>query len=396
MHASQQADPKLRIQILTSSTGGGHDSRSYSLKGWIEHLAPDQAEVRVVHLLEDSSWLPRFGVNIYNLIQRHAPALHNIYWHIAEGFAWIQGKRLTFGREHYVQLLEEFRPDLIVSMHDCLNRGYFSTAKTTLGPSVKCCTYCGEWSGGFGYSRNWVDPTVDLFISRTHDAERHALSLGVLPHRSIIFRNLLPECAFNSHLNTEERYAFLENELKLDSRRFTVLLATGQVGANNHLRILRALESKNIDCQVIAMCGRNPDIAVSLKAWKQEHPAISLHIEEGFSHRVPQLLQVSDCVVSRGGANTTAEALFFGCPIIFNKMGGVMPQERLTLKYFTSHGAGAEIGSESELAGLIDQWSKRGPSYNSVKQSLARLRSNDHPSELVQRLLDLASDAKKQ
>ena len=40
---------------------------------------------------------------------------------------------MTFGRAYYLQVLREYRPHLIFSVHDCLNRGYFQLARETLG-----------------------------------------------------------------------------------------------------------------------------------------------------------------------------------------------------------------------------------------------------------------------
>jgi len=234
---SEVAKNAPRILILTSSTGGGHDSRAYSLAQWLEAAG---ACVRVEHLLENSSWLPRFGVWVYNTIQRTAPTLHNAYWFIAEGFARMQGERLSFGRSYFVRLLRDFRPDLVVSMHDCLNRGYFQCARETLGPSVRTATYCGEWSGGFGFSRNWVEKSADLFVARTSDAWEYALLCGMPAERAETFCNLLPPRAFEKPLTADERRVFRQS-LGLDPERFTVLLAAGAAGANNHVRLLDQL-----------------------------------------------------------------------------------------------------------------------------------------------------------
>ncbi len=388
MHPPTAKNKKLRILILTSSTGGGHDSRAYSLKGWLE--TNEKADVRVEHLLEDSSWLPRFGVAVYNIIQRRAPALHNIYWYIAEGYSWLQGKRLVMGRRHFQNLLRDYRPHLIVSVHDCLNRGYFQAAREALG-DVKCCTYCGEWSGGFGFSHNWVDRTADLYLSRTKEAQDFAISLGMAPERCEVFCNLLSPHAFEKAMDEDDRLTYRKERLGLSRDRFTVLLGTGQFGANNHQRLLAVLSEQFPDTQAIALCGRNESLPGELKRWKESHPDYPLHVEEGYSRRVHELIQVSDCIVSRGGSNTTAEALFYSCPIVFNKLGGVMPQERLTLNYFIGHGVAESISRPEDLAPVVRRWADSKEELQNVRQKLRMLRGQDHPSELVDRLVCLAA-----
>ena len=377
-----------RILILTSSTGGGHDSRAYSLKTWIEETK--NANVRVEHLLENSSWLPRFGVWVYNTIQRRAPGLHNIYWFIAEGFARMQGHKLSFGKKYYHDILEGYRPNLVLSMHDCLNRGYFQEAKAVLGQSVRTCTYCGEWSGGFGYSLNWLEESADLFISRTTDARAFAIENGMDAARCEVFCNVLPPRAFAPPMSKVRRVEFLK-ELGLSSERFTVLMAAGAVGANNHIRLLNVLV-KTPGTQAIAFCGKSQHARARILKWKAKHPDFPLFVE-GYSQRVHELLQASDCVISRGGANTTAEALYHECPILFNRLGGVMPQERLTLNYFLNHGAARQFSTVSEFAQTVREMMTQPSISTCIRANLHALRRDDHPRELAAHLIALAAEA---
>ncbi len=384
---SEVAKNAPRILILTSSTGGGHDSRAYSLAQWLEAAG---ACVRVEHLLENSSWLPRFGVWVYNTIQRTAPTLHNVYWFIAEGFARMQGERLSFGRSYFVRLLRDFRPDLVVSMHDCLNRGYFQCARETLGTSVRTATYCGEWSGGFGFSRNWVEKSADLFVARTSDAWEFALLCGMPAERAETFCNLLPPRAFEKPLTADERRVFRQS-LGLDPERFTVLLAAGAAGANNHVRLLDQLAGIP-GTQAVAFCGKSAAAARKIAKWKAAHPEYPLFVE-GYSQRVQTLLQASDCVAARGGANTTAEALYNGVPILFNLLGGVMPQERLTLRYFTGHGAALEFTSAAEFGEIVRGLIENPERVSRLKSALAALKRNDRPEDFAKRLIALARGA---
>jgi processive 1,2-diacylglycerol beta-glucosyltransferase len=391
--AVESANPggkRPRVLILTSSTGGGHDSRAYSLKIWLE--AAGLADVRVEHLLENSSWLPRFGVWVYNTIQKCAPGLHNAYWFIAEGFARMQGKKLSFGRAYYQRLLACYRPNLVVSMHDCLNRGYFQEAKAMLGNTVRTCTYCGEWSGGFGYSLNWLEPSADLFISRTGDAQAFALAHGMDRARCEVFRNLLPPRAISQPMPHERRAAF-RRELGLAPEAFTVLLAAGAAGANNHVRLLDRL-AKIPHAQAIAFCGKSERAKARIERWKRAHAEFPIFVE-GYSTRVHELLQASDCVVSRGGANTTAEALYNGCPILFNRLGGVMPQERLTLHYFIGHGAARQFCGGGQFEAIVRELATQPDALATLRRKLLALQSDDRPETLAKRLLALAREAAK-
>ena len=393
MVAKQVPVTALRILVLTSSTGGGHDARAYAFRDWVMEVHGEAVEVRVEHLLEASSALTGFGVWLYNRIQKHAPWLHNFYWCFIEIYGALTQHLPWFGDRYYKNLLLDYRPHLVFSVHDFLNRGYFETARKTLDPDkVRLATYCGEFSGGFGYSRNWVDSQADLFYARTGEARDYAVGIGIPEQRCRVFGNLLAPKFFEEKMAEEERDRFCAQELGLDTGKFTILLATGAKGANNHLRLLDTLKEYSQETQAIVICGKDRKTHAKIAAWKSLNPDFSLHLE-GFSSRMHRLLQVSQAVVTRGGSNLTAEALFCGCPILFDCTGGIMPQERLTINYFVSHKAAERISSPQQFAALIKRWSEQPKEYSDLKNNLEALRPADHPRQLVDALVELAREA---
>ncbi len=374
------------ILILTSSTGGGHDQRAYAFQEWVRRLYGDRVTVHVEHILENSSRLTRFGVWTYNTIQRHAPALHNIYWYIAELFGMMQGRGLGWGGGYFTALLQRWQPHVILSVHDSTNRGYFDVARRMFGDRVCCATYCGEFSGGFGYSRIWISPHVDLFYSRTAEAERHALALGLPAAKARRFQNFLAPHALAPPMDSDARSRFLRDELGLLPDRFTILLATGAVGANRHIAHLETLRPFADRIQVIVICGHNQRLLSRVAAWSENRSGALRTSVKGHSRRVPQLLQAADLVVARGGANLAAEAVFTGCPILFF-VRSIMPQERLTVRYLSSKGAALSFSSDRELAravaGLLDSPDR----MRQLREGIAATRASDHPEEFVRALV---------
>ena len=75
---------KVRILVLTSSTGGGHDARAEAFAEWCFQLYRHDVDVRIEQMLEKSSVVNRSGVNIYNWIQRKLPVLHTAFYALVE------------------------------------------------------------------------------------------------------------------------------------------------------------------------------------------------------------------------------------------------------------------------------------------------------------------------
>lgn len=384
----------VRILVLTSSTGGGHDARAIAFRRWVRKLYGWEVEVRVESMLEDSSRLARFGVNFYNFIQKRAPWFHHPYYLLVEGLSYLNRSKVTLGKRYYAEVITNFKPHLVFSVHDCLNRGYFQVARELLGKeNVRCATYCSEFSGGYGYSRNWVEPSVDLYLSRTETAKDFAVSRFKLDPEKISVRGhfLIPRI-YEERLSAYERHRFITERLGLRPDRKIIFLATGGTGANNHLSLLPTIKKYSETYQVLIVCGRNQEAFMRVRQWQRNNPEISCHVE-GFCNEMHFFLQVSDMVVTRGGTTTCSEALHFECPIIFNGIGGVMPQEKLTVKYFMQDNAAAKVTTPKEFDSLLIKWSRFPERFRALRRRFKTMKFQDRPSEAIYDLVDLAHEA---
>jgi processive 1,2-diacylglycerol beta-glucosyltransferase len=381
----------LRILVLTSSTGGGHDARAEAFAEWCFQLYRHDVDVRIEQMLEKSSVVNRAGVNLYNRIQRAAPWAHKVFYAVVEMLSVLNSSDVTFGRRYYLEVIREYRPHLIFSVHDCLNRGYFQLAVSELGKDkVRCATYCGEFSGGWGYSRNWIEPTADLYVSRTPTARDFAVKKGMPREKTLVRENLMLPRQHLELIPGPARAEFRERRLGLRPNLFTVFLATGGNGANNHLELLPALVRHADRCQAIVICGRNKETYNELIHWRANHPEFNCYLE-AFSDIVHLLMQASDVIVTRGGTTTCAKAKYFRCPIIFNAFGGIMPQEELTWKFFRNGAASEKIENAADFAAIIDRWLGDPASYAHARERFLTIRSNEDPTRLIDELVALAN-----
>ena len=384
---------KLRILVLTSSTGGGHDARAEAFAEWCFQLYRHDVDVRIEQMLEKSSVVNRTGVNLYNRIQRGAPWLHKIFDAVVEVLSWLNRRDVTFGAGYYLEVLRDYKPHLVFSVHDCLNRGYFQLARETLGADkVRCATYCGEFSGGWGYSRNWIEPSVDLYFARTPTARDYAVKCGIPAERTRVRGYLMLPRAHLEIFSPVDRRVFQQKRLGLDPDKFTVFLATGGNGANNHFDLLPALVKYPDRVQAIVICGRNKEAYNELVHWRALHPEFDCYLE-GFSEIVHLHMQASDVIVTRGGTTTCAKALNFRCPIVFNAFGGIMPQEELTWKFFRNAAACEKIESASDFTRLVDTWMADPASYARLRENFLKLRYEEDPTLLIDELVALANEA---
>jgi processive 1,2-diacylglycerol beta-glucosyltransferase len=373
-----------RLLVLTSATGAGHDTHARATAAWCARLYGDRVQVTIAHALEDSHAFYRGGVAFYNLIQRRAPWFHHIYYNVVELLEVLNPGTVSLGKEAYVRLLEETRPDAILSVHDCLNRGYFELAREVLGPSVKRATYCTEFEAGYGFSRNWVNPRGDYFFARTPEVAREAIRRGMDAERTLVTGHWAPPAFYEE--NSADGFATVSKKWGLETGRFTLLLSTGGAGAQNHRAFLRALAQLGDRIQVIALCGRDEATRLNLEAWTARHSPLTVRFLS-FTDRMPELLRAASAVVARAGATTAGEALLCSCPVIFNGLGGMMPQELPTWRYFRARGLGAAALTAGAVREHVANRLDRPEAFASLRARLRDTRDGTTPQAALERLL---------
>lgn len=370
-----------RLLVLTSATGAGHDTHALATVAWCAQLYGTYVPVTVAHALEDSHAFYRAGVGFYNLIQRRAPWFHHAYYNAIEMLDALNPGTVGLGRAHFIRLLETTRPDAILSVHDCLNRGYFELARQVLGGRLRCATYCPEFEGGYGFSRNWVNPRADFFFGRTAETAREAQRRGAV--NTITAGHWAPPAFYDP---PAKKAAEVRRELGLDADRFTLLLSTGGAGAQNHRRLLRALRPLHGRLQVIALCGHDERARGELEAWCARETSMAVNCL-GFTRRMTELLGAASAVVARAGATTAGEALLCGCPVIFNGLGGMMPQELPTWRWFRTRDIGVAAFSAGAVRERVTRWLERPHELASLRERALRIRDGSTPQAALEMLL---------
>lgn len=379
----------MRILILSSSTGGGHDMRARSLEQWCTapQIKPKQITTHRYQALEDSAPIYRFGVELYNWIQKNCPALHHLYFNYLEVFQVSAHERLLLGKKHLIAVLRKTQPDVIISVHAHTNHAFRAIAHRTL-PNVKFVTYCGELFGGYGFSRHWVDPQADAFIGATQEICSAAEQLGMPTERTHFGGFLLNPKFYSAPLESTAK-AQLRQQLNLEDGKCTLLLSTGANGANNHPQLIRALEAASLEIQVIALCGRNAQVLTELESLRKSRHRVSVR-PLGYREDMFELMQIADAIVARPGTGTTSEAIQAGCPLILNTLGGVMPQEWITVKYLRAQGLPAQrLKKASDLAQLVEPLTSSPAHLAALKQRMQALRPKRQPSQIIDTLVDL-------
>lgn len=374
-----------RILILTSSTGGGHNARAYALQSWIRELNP-QTPILIHKTLEQTHPVYAFGVALYNQIQRHAPILHHLYFHFLEFAKLHKNAARIIGKKHFTSIVESFRPEIIFSVHAHTNHGYFDLARSSkLSKKPLCITYCGELTGGYGFSHLWVNPHADYFIGSTQETCATALRLA-MPQDKIIHGGFLLDPRFSKKPDCDR--ASILHKLNLNPKSFTLLIPASGSGAEHHKKILRALQKTALPLQAIFLCGKNQRLIQHLHQSSTQALRIAALPH---STEMPTLLRAIDLIITRPGSGTTSEAILSGCPILHHTFGGIMPQENLTLRYCQEHHLSVYADTYSKLTALVQSLFHQRDTLANMRAAQKERTVCDVP-KLITFLLDRSSN----
>ncbi len=367
--------------------------RARALAAWFAKVhGPDAVEVRQWQVLEESSDVDHFGVKLYNWIQRCCPRVHHIYFNFLE-WAGLHRGRLRGGvARRFRARLNDFRPDVVVSVHAHLNHAYFAEAKAWGGGKIRCFTYCGELEGGYGFSRHWVNPKADGFIAAVDACGRAAHRLG-MPTERITVGGFLLQPSF--YERSAESVADLRMRLWGDCQgRPVLLLGTGANGANQHKRVLAALADTGVALVVVALCGRNEATRREILRCRDQWSGLRV-IPLAYREDMADILRSVDLAFIRPGTGTTSECVRSVCPILFNGLGGVMPQERITVRFLKHCGYPVELARSprecarrvQRMLGVSPGSGGTVPRFTVEREILASINPGLRPERVLDALL---------
>lgn len=342
---------RTRILLLISDTGGGHRASADALVAAFHELYPGRVHTHIVDFWTEIAGRPfhKFPQG-YSFLAKNPPL-----WRAA----WNYGRfpltrRLTeefsnvVGNRNFRQALQQFQPDIIVSVHP-LTQFIPLRVLRTLARRPVFVTVCTDLAGAHP---TWFHPHVDLCFVPSDRVRRIAHRCGLHDHQLRQFG--LPVRPAFWHECRAKR--IVQRELGLRTDTPTVLIVGGGDGVGSLARITNAVSTRIFQergahgAQIVVICGRNETLQEQLKG---QHWPVKVHVK-GFVSNMSEWMAASDLIVSKAGPGTIAEALIRGLPIV---LSGFLPgQEEPNVKYVTEAGVGEFSGEPQRIASIVTNW----------------------------------------
>lgn len=302
-----------KVMIFYAAYGGGHLSAARSIKENIEANYTN-VEVKLIDCMEYvNKVVNKVTTTAYSEIAKKAPrAWGEVYWMSQKGpiaqISTTSNKVLSIKLN---KLLKDFKPDLIISTHPFATQMCAYLKK--LGKlDSKVATVMTDYAP----HDQWLvfNEYVDFYFV-SHDGMKKKLHEKGIPNEKI-FATGIP--LSNKFLLKYDKAKTLEN-FGLSPDKKTVLFFGGGefgLGKNQTLKIFKSFVERNENIQIVAISGRNEKMKENFENVVNEfHKQDCVKILE-YTDKVPELMSISDLVVTKPGGLTTTESLASGLPII--------------------------------------------------------------------------------
>jgi 1,2-diacylglycerol 3-beta-galactosyltransferase len=324
-----------RIDFLFFDAGGGHRSAALALKAVVEEQYRDW-EVRLLNLQDALDTLDIFrkvtGIrlqDIYNLVLKNGWTLGSAYllrmMHLVIRIYHRSQVKLLAG------LWCERRPNLVVSLIPNFNRAIFESLQQALPGTelVTVLTDLADYPPHF-----WIEKQSQYFVCGTNRAVEQAIAMGHPLSRVFRVSGMILRPAFYKLADIDR--AGERQKLGLAPGIPTGLVLFGGQGSDVMRNIAQDLGNSSLDLQLIVICGRNAKLKARLEKLQTRN---RVHVE-GFTDRIPELMQLADFFIGKPGPGSISEAIHMGLPAIVEKNAWTLPQERYNAEWLKEQGLG--------------------------------------------------------
>lgn len=304
----------MKILIFYASYGGGHLSAARSIKQYIEQNY-EEYEIKMVDCMKYINLgIEKVTTNAYKLMAKDVPwAWGRIYklsdkgpiYHISNFNNKVMSIKLN-------NLFREYNPDIVISTHP------FSTQMTAWLKQLKL-TKCKLASimTDFAPQNQWLvgHKYIDyIFVSNKE--MKNKIAKKKISEEKIFVTGIPLSNRFLENFDREK----IKKSFGLDLNKRTILFFGGGefgLGKDRTVKILESFINNTRDIyQMVVISGKNEKMYERFTNLVKEKEAKDCVKVFGYTNQVPELMSISDLVVTKPGGLTITESLASGLPIV--------------------------------------------------------------------------------
>lgn len=373
----------MKIIIFYASYGGGHLNAAKSINEYILENYKN-VDIELIDCMKYiNKTIEKVTTSAYNEMAKKAPwAWGKIYADSQKGpLAHLSSRSNKIMAIKLLKLLREKNADLIISTHP-----FGSQMCSYLKRKGKINSKIATIMTDFAPHDQWLvgsDFTDYFFVA--HDKMKQYLINKNIPEEKIFSTGIPISTRFTKEYDKEK----LLKEFNLQPGKQTVLFFGGGeygLGKSKTFNIFENLIQANENMQVIAISGKNPEMKKEFENIIEKHNKSNCVKLLSYTNKVPELMSISDLVVTKPGGLTTSESLASCLPmVIINPIPG---QEKENAEFLENHGIAVWIKNSNESKMIFELLLSNKEKLEDMKKNTSILAKPFSTAEICKILLD--------
>lgn len=325
-----------KILIFYGSYGGGHLSAAKSIKECIEKNYTDTDVVMLDCIEYVNKIINKLTTKAYADMAKNAHWIWKQLYYNSEKNGALARIGNAVNRLMAIKLNKLFKngaPDLIISTHP-----FSSQMCAILKSKGKINSQIATILTDYAPHRQWLEkPEYVNYFFVAHDGMVEDLVKRGIDRNKIYSTGIPLSNRFLAHYDKDG----ILKEFGLAKNKATVLFFAGGeygFGKDTTFNILKTIIEEFDNLQVVAIAGKNVKMQAKFETLIKETDSEDTVKVLSYTNKVPELMSISDIVISKPGGLTTTESLASGLPIIvINPIPG---QEEENAEFLEQKGVG--------------------------------------------------------
>ena len=354
-----------KIMIFYGSYGGGHLSAAKSIKEYIEDNYPDTKIEMIDCVKYINKVLNKVTTKAYEEFAKKAPEVWGFIYKKSERglVSKLSNDSNKLMAIKLKNLLQDFNPDYVISTHPFSSQ-MCAYLKKKEKVNFKLATIMTD----FAPHDQWLlyPEYVDYFFVAHSKMKEQLIQKGISANK--IYTTGIP--LSNRFLKTYNKDDILKEFGLLKNKKTVLFFAGGEfgLGKSTTTEVLKTFAEDFNDLQIVAIAGRNESMKKKFEDIVNSSDRQDSIKVLDYTNKVPELMSISDLVVTKPGGLTTTESLASNLPIvIINPIPG---QEEENASFLENNGVGIWIKKQDDIKDHTRELSKPNSTENICKTIL--------------------------
>lgn len=369
----------MKILILSSSAGNGHNSTAQKIKNKLLNLdSENEIEILDVYKSFDSKIKSWIMSDAYLLACNHFVKIYNHFFKKSEKNDITTKDSNSANKDTYSFLtgllnkIYTYKPDIIISTYIFCTVGLYNLKRYYDIPAKIYCMTLDYGISPYWESANCVEKMfltgeymVKPFLEKGYTKEQ-LIPCGIPVGEQFSIQLDKTEC---------------QKELGLKTDLLTVLvMKSGFFGISNK-KLVKEFEKVKTPLQIILVNGKNKKALESMTNLTKNLKTIHHYVNVGFTNQIDKYMSSCDLMLTKAGGLSTTECLNKNRPMMI--IDKLPQQEIYNKKYLVENGCAIDINKKYSISEAIADVVSGKIDINKLKENMKKIAKTDSLNVMI-------------